>query len=81
MVEVKAWERGVTADVVRRFVKVKEALAGHLERDTVFLFYSESGLGEEPAAMLAEAGILILDPAKLARYEMPSSGLDELRRQ
>jgi len=81
MVEVKAWERGVTADVVRRFVKVKEALAGHLERDTAFLFYSESGLGEEPAAMLAEAGILILDPAKLARYEMPSSGLDELRRQ
>ena len=73
VVEVKSWEREVTADVARRFVKVKEALAGHLERKTVFLFYSESGVGEGPAATLAEAGIPILDPAKLASYEMPSS--------
>jgi len=75
MVEVKSWEREVTGDVVRRFVKVKEALTGHLARKTVFLFYSESGLREEPAAVLAEAGILVLDAAKLANYEMPSSGL------
>ncbi|MCP4659500.1 MAG: hypothetical protein GY856_29180, partial [bacterium] len=75
MVEVKAWEREVTQDVIRRFVEVKEALAGHLGRKTVFLFYSEIGLRDEPAAMLAEAGILVLDAAKLASYEMPSSGL------
>ncbi len=75
VVEVKDWEREPTQDAVRRFVEVKEALAGHLERKTAFLFYSESGLGKEPTAMLAEAGILILDPAKLAGYEMPYSGL------
>ncbi|MCP4546820.1 MAG: hypothetical protein GY835_10195 [bacterium] len=72
MVEVKDWQREVTADRVRRFIQVKEALAGHLERKTAFLFYCESGLGEEPAAMLAEAGILIVDVNKLAGYEMPS---------
>ncbi len=71
MVEVKAWEREPTQDVVHRFVRVKASLAGHLERKTVFLFYSESGLGKEPAALLAEAGILILDPAKLARGGFP----------
>ncbi len=49
-----------------------EALAGHLERETVFLFYSESGLSEKLGAALAEAGILIADPAKLATYETPS---------
>ncbi len=72
MLEVKDWKREVTADVVRRFVETQEALAGHLERKTVFLFYSERGLGEKPAAMLHEAGILILDAAKLASYEMPA---------
>ncbi len=41
-------------------------------RKTAFLFYSESGLGEEPMAELAEAGILIIDAKKLANYEMPS---------
>ena len=72
MVEVKDWEKQPTPAAVRRFVEVKEALAGHLEREAVFLFYSESGLGEEALAALGEAGILILDPAKLAGYEMPS---------
>ncbi len=71
MVEVKDWQWEVTADRVRRFIQVKEALAGHLERKTAFLFYSEGGLGKEPAAMLAEAGILIIDAKKLASYEMP----------
>ena len=41
----------------------------HLGRKTAFLFYSESGLGEDAAAMLEEAGVLVLDPAKLARFE------------
>ena len=72
IVEVKDWEREPTRDAVRRFVEVKEALAGHLERRTAFLFYSESGLGEEPAAMLAAAGILIVDVESLAGYEAPS---------
>ena len=71
MVEVKDWQREATEDAVRRFVAVKKALAGRLARRTVFLFYSESGVGEEPAAALAEAGILILDPEKLAVYETP----------
>ena len=75
IVEVKDWQREPTLDAVRRFVKVKEALTGHLGKKTGFLFYSESGLGEEAAAMLAEAGILIIDVAKLAGYEMPSSEL------
>ncbi|MCP4548017.1 MAG: hypothetical protein GY835_16250 [bacterium] len=58
--------------MVRRFIRVKEVLSGRLRRKTVFLFYRESGLGEESAAMLRRAGILILDAKKLARYETPS---------
>ncbi|MCP4657531.1 MAG: ATP-binding protein [bacterium] len=72
IVEVKDWQRQPTPDVVRRFIRVKEVLTGRLRRKTVFLFYSESGLGEESAAMLRQAGILILDAKKLARYEAPS---------
>ncbi len=72
MIEVKDWQKEVTRDVVRRFIEVKEALAGHLERQTAFLFYSETGLRQELAAMLAEAGILILDPEKLASFETPA---------
>ncbi len=73
IVEVKDWRQKATREVVRRFIEVKEALIGHLERRTVFLFYSESGLSEKPAAALAEAGILIIDAARLARYETPSA--------
>ena len=76
VVEVKDWEKEPTLDVVRRFVETRAALADHLERttgsrQTFFLFYSESGLGKEAAAALTEAGILIVDAAKLAGYEMP----------
>jgi len=69
MIEVKDWEKEPSSDVVRRYIEVKEALAGHLKRKTVFLFYSESGLGEEGAALLHEAGIRLLDPEKLAGFE------------
>ncbi len=69
MIEVKDWQREPTADVVRRFIEVKNALTGHLRRRTAFLFYSESGLAEEAGAMLHAAGILILDPQKLAGFE------------
>ena len=69
MIEIKDWEREPSPDAVRRFIAVKDALTGHLERRTVFLFYSESGLGKEAAAMLAKAGILILDPERLAGFE------------
>jgi len=72
MVEVKDWEKEPSGDALRRFVRVKEALAGRLARRTEFLFYSESGLGEKSAAMLAAAGIWVLDPEKLSRYETPS---------
>jgi len=72
MVEVKDWQREVAREAVRRFISVKEALAGHLERKTLFLFYTESGLGEESAAELAEAGILVLDAERLAGFETPS---------
>jgi len=43
--------------------------AGHPERRTVFLFYSESELGEELSALLREAGIALVDAAELASYE------------
>ncbi len=69
MIEVKDWEKEPSPDAVRRFIEVKEALEGRLERKTVFLFYSESGLSEEAAARLHEAGILVLDPEKLAGFE------------
>ena len=69
MVEVKDWEKEPGPDVVRRFIEVKEALEGRLERKTVFLFYSESGLSEEAAVTLAKAGVLVLDPEKLAGLE------------
>ncbi|MCP4664187.1 MAG: hypothetical protein GY856_53060 [bacterium] len=69
MIEVKDWEREPPLDAVRRFVDVKVALAGHRERKPIFLFYSESGLSDEAAALLADAGILILDPEKLAGFE------------
>ncbi len=72
MIEVKDWQGDVTRDAVRRFVEVKAALAGRLERKTVFLFYSESGLSEKLAAMLTAAGILIIDAAKLATCEAPA---------
>ena len=75
VVEVKDWEREPTGEAVRRFIEVKEAIGGHLERKTAFLFYSESGLREESAATLTEAGVLIVDVKKLAGYEMPSSEL------
>lgn len=71
MVEVKDWERAATRDAARRFVEIKEALAGRLERRTAFLFYSESGVGAEAAAELAAAGVLVVDADKLARHEMP----------
>jgi hypothetical protein len=71
MVEVKDWQREPTRDVVERFVGLKEALAGHLERQTLFLFYSESGLSDDLAATLADAGIFVLDPEKLAGFEAP----------
>lgn len=58
MLEVKDWEREPSLDQVRRFIEVKDALTGYLKRRTVFVFYSESGLGEEAAATLAEAGVL-----------------------
>ncbi len=69
MIEVKDWEGEPPLDAVGRFVNVKETLRGQLSRRTIFLFYSESGLGEDTAAMLDEAGVLVLDPAKLARFE------------
>ncbi|MCP4659489.1 MAG: hypothetical protein GY856_29125 [bacterium] len=72
IVEVKAWDRELTAAAVTPFIEVKEALGSHLGRKTAFLFYSESGLGQEAAAMLARAGIMIVDVAKLAGYEMPA---------
>ncbi len=72
IVEVKNWQRDVSRDAVRRFVEVQDALNGRLARQTVFLFYAEGTLREDLAAILTEAGILILDAVKLARYETPS---------
>jgi len=69
MIEVKDWEREPPLDAVCRFVDVKAALAGHLDRETVFLVYSENGLSEEATVVLADAGVLILDPEKLAGFE------------
>ncbi|MCP4662162.1 MAG: hypothetical protein GY856_42710, partial [bacterium] len=69
MIEVKDWESEPSMDAVRRFVDLEQALRGQLSRRTVFLFYSESGLGEDAAATLEEAGILVLDPTKLAGFE------------
>ncbi len=71
MVEVKDWERKATAAAARRFVEVREKLSLELRRPTIFLFYSENGLSREAETVLAEAGILVLDPAKLASYEAP----------
>ena len=70
MIEVKDWEREPTLDVVRRFLDVKEALDGQLNRTTLFLFYSESGLSETAVEILTEAGALVLDPDKLAGFEV-----------
>ncbi len=69
MIEVKDWEKEPSQGVMRRFIEVKEALEGQLPRKTVFLFYSESGLSEEAAARLGEAGILLLDADLLAGFE------------
>jgi len=71
IVEVKAWKRAVTRSEAAAFVKTREALAGRLEKKTGFLFYSESGLSRDAAAVLEEAGVMIVDVAKLAGYEMP----------
>ena len=66
MIEVKDWAKEPSLDVVRRFIGVKAALDGQLQRTTVFLFYSESGLSEEAVTLLRAAGILVLDAEKLA---------------
>ncbi|MCP4657319.1 MAG: hypothetical protein GY856_18060, partial [bacterium] len=70
MIEVKDWEKGPPEGVIRRFIEIKEALEKRLKRRTVFLFYSESGLSEKAAALLHEAGVPILDPEKLADFEV-----------
>ena len=70
MIEVKDWEKGPPLDGVRRFIEVKGTLVGQLRRRTVFLFYSESGLSEKAAILLHEAGILVLDPKRLAGFEV-----------
>ncbi len=71
MIEVKDWKTEPPLDAVRRFIDVKAALAGHLKKAAVFLFYSESGLGSDPAALLAEADVLVLEPANPAGFEYP----------
>ncbi len=71
MVEVKDLKRTAAMDAVRRFIKAKETRTPELERKTVFLFYSESGINANVAAALAAAGILIIDPEKLAAFEAP----------
>ncbi len=38
IVEVKAWEKGVSRQEVLRFMQMKEALEDQLERRAVFLF-------------------------------------------
>lgn len=76
MIEVKDWQREPSFDVIRRFIEVKETLEGGLERKTVFLFYSESGLSEKAVTLLREAGILILDAEKLAGFEAPFATWD-----
>jgi hypothetical protein len=40
----------------------------HLDQPTVYLFYSESELAEDLAALLREAGVGIVAPARLAGY-------------
>ena len=70
MIEVKDWEKEPSEGVVRRFIEVKGALEGQLTRRTVFLFYSETGLSEQATLLLHEAGILVLDPEKLAGFEV-----------
>ncbi len=69
MIEVKDWEKGPPLDAVRRFVEVQDALEGQLTRKTVFLFYSESALSKPAAAVLRDAGIMVLDAEKLAGFE------------
>ncbi len=64
--------RELVADSGVRCSLQAASLAGHIERKTTFLLYGESGLGEKPAAMLVETGILIVDAKKLVGYEMPS---------
>ncbi len=69
MIEVKDWQKEPPLDAIRRFIRIKEAL-DDLKRQTVFLFYSESGLSDSAVEMLTESGVLILDPTKLARFEV-----------
>ncbi len=64
--------RELAADYRVRWGLQAASLTGHIERKTTFLLYGESGLGEKPAAMLVETGILIVDAKKLVGYEMPS---------
>ena len=69
MVEVKDLERTASMDAVRRFVEAKEIFSPQLEHETVFLFYSESGVNANVTAALADAGVLVIDPKKLAAFE------------
>ncbi|MCP3919640.1 MAG: hypothetical protein GY711_29240, partial [bacterium] len=73
MVEVKDLERTASMDAVRRFIAAKEAISPQLERRTVFLVYSESGVNDRGAAALADAGILVIDSQRLAAFERPTN--------
>ena len=75
VVEVKDWERPLTRDAAAAFVETRNRLVGRLERRTVFLVYSEGGVSPDAGAVLAGAGVLVLDVDKLVGYEMPSSDL------
>ncbi len=70
MIEVKDWEKKPTEGVARRFIEVRKTLEGHLKSKTIFLFYSENGLGKKAAELLREAGILVINPRKLADFEV-----------
>ena len=73
IVEVKDWRRPLNDVAARAFIESKEKLRHHLKRPTIFMVYSENGLGEAAKELLEQAEVLILDPAKLGRCKFPST--------
>lgn len=54
---------------VEKFVSVKEALEGVLDRPAAFLFHAERGLTEVQEATLAEHGIMCSDGGSISNNE------------
>ncbi|MDJ0839219.1 MAG: hypothetical protein QNK37_22065 [Acidobacteriota bacterium] len=67
-IEIKNWDRRVTAAEVDKFIADAKDAASILDRPAVFIFYSESGFTDKQPARLAADNILACDASMLHHF-------------